>query len=114
MMKIIIILYAVIQSRMDKSSAVDINASIVHTPDTSPTKLFPDTRNEIPIDTTCPDECVSAMKQLQLQQSQDTICCWMYSTDKSHRIYIDVNMGKQLGHGTWATVYDVQMHYQVE
>lgn len=69
---------------------------------------------DIPIDTTCPNECVSAMKHLELQKSHNTICCWMYSNGKSHRIYIDTNMTKQVGCGSCVTVYDAHIHYQVE
>ena len=116
-MRITIILCAVIQFITSSASN-----ETIHTPHPPYRPQSPQTNInfradriiDIPIDTTCPHECLSAMKQLDLLQSDNTMCCWMYSTDMSHRIYIDVNMAKQLGSGTWATVYDVQMHYQVK
>ena len=64
------------------------------------------------IDAPCREECLLAMENLQMRT--ESICCWLESVDSTHKIYIDVNISKELGRGTWATVYDVHLHDQVE
>ena len=63
----------------------------------------------------CSIECSRwSLRELFLHNNIFSICCWLMSADKSHKIYIDVNVAKLLGKGSWATVYDTHLHDDVK
>ena len=54
------------------------------------------------------------LRDLVYHSNSTRVCCWLMSADNSHKIYIDVNLTKLLGEGSWAMVYDTQLHDDVK
>ena len=64
---------------------------------------------------TCSIACVMLpLRDLVYHSNSTRVCCWLMSADNSHKIYIDVNLTKLLGEGSWAMVYDTQLHDDVK
>ena len=62
----------------------------------------------------CSVACVQlSLKELLDQSNINSVCCWLMSVDESHKLYIDVNVTKLLGEGSWAIVYDTYLHDDV-
>ena len=73
------------------------------------TTSYPDSNN------LCSFACVQlSLKELLDRNDTNSVCCWLASVDESHKIYIDVNVTKLLGKGSWAIVYDTYLHDDVK
>ena len=54
------------------------------------------------------------LRKLLYRNDTNRVCCWLMSVDKSHKIYIDVNVNELLGKGSRATVYRTCLHDNVK
>ena len=63
----------------------------------------------------CSIECSRfSLRQLFYLNVTNTVCCWLMAVDKSHKIYIDVDLTKLLGKGSWGIVYNTYLHEDVK
>ena len=63
----------------------------------------------------CSTQCTSiSLRELLYRNDTTSVCCWLMSRDKSHKIHIDVNLTTLLGAGSWAMVFDTHLHQNVK